>query len=56
MDFTKEEIEILISGIRLQIDECDKNRTHYDPTVRELFNNKSEKLYLLWKKLEQPDG
>jgi len=53
MDFTKKELEILIIGIRLQLDECTKNKTHYDNDIRVIYIKKEKELYELWKKLEQ---
>ena len=55
MKFTQEELKDLITGIRFQIDECEKNITHYDNDVRVLFETKRNRLYDLWKKLEQND-
>lgn len=49
---TDEEIKFLIIGIRLQIDECEKQHCNYDPDVRNIYEEKKRKLYDLWKKLE----
>ena len=49
---TDEEIKFLIIGIRLQIDECEKQLCNYDPDVRNIYEEKKRKLYDLWKKLE----
>jgi len=52
MDLNKEELATIIIGIRLQIDECDKQTHNYDPNVRKIFEDKMKYLYDLWKKLD----
>jgi hypothetical protein len=53
-NYSNEELNILIIGIRLQIDECEKQRIHnYDPDIRKIYEDKRKNLYELWKKLEQ---
>jgi hypothetical protein len=48
-----EDVEYLIIGIRMQLDECDNNRSHYDPNIVKYFDEKRKILHKLWQKLEQ---
>lgn len=52
-EMTKEELNFLIIGIRLQIDECDKQIHNYDTNVRNIYEEKRKDLYKLWDKLEK---
>lgn len=52
MQLNKEELDMLISGIRMQLDECEGKRTHCDKDIRNLFQQKAKKLYQLWEKLQ----
>ncbi|MFW6226244.1 MAG: hypothetical protein ACOC3V_04745 [bacterium] len=52
MEFTQEELKTLVIGIRLQIDESEKSKYHYDKDIRDLFNKKRDNLYHLWEKIE----
>lgn len=49
---TREERKFLIIGVRLQIDECEKQLHHYDPDIRNIYEEKKKKLYAIWQKLE----
>jgi len=49
---TIEERKFLIIGVRLQIDECEKQIHNYDHDVRKIYEDKKKGLYELWKKLE----
>jgi len=51
-NLSEEEIKFLIIGVRLQIDECEKQLHNYDPDVRNIYEEKKKKLYNIWKKLE----
>ena len=51
-NLTEEEIKFLIIGVRLQIDECEKQLHHYDPDIRNIYEKKKKELYELWQKLE----
>lgn len=51
-EFTSEEIDFLIIGLRKQIDECEKFQHSYDYHIREFYTTKSKALYELWNKLE----
>jgi len=50
---TKEEINTIIIGIRLQIDECEKQLHNYDIDIRQVYEKKQKGLYRLWEKLEK---
>lgn len=52
-NLTKEDIKYLIIGIRLQLDECDKQDSNYDINIRNIYHDKRKILYDLWKKIEK---
>lgn len=52
MQLNEEELSMLINGIRMQLDECEGKRNHYDKDIRNIFQQKAEKLYQLWEKLQ----
>jgi hypothetical protein len=49
--FNKRETELLITGIRMYVDECQKLSTHHDMDVRNVVAVKKEELYKLWSKV-----
>jgi len=53
-NLTKEDIKYLVIGIRMQVDEAEKQaRTNYDINIRTIYENKIKILYDLWGKLEK---